>query len=355
MKDKLFFTVGPSPIYPQVPQWTQEYFELGYGSISHRSEAFQSMYEKMDIQLRKLMLVPASHAILIASSGSEIMERILQNCVKKSSFHFVNGAFSKKFYDYSLRLGLDAQKYEIEFGLGFETIPEISENAELICVTHNETSTGIKTSEEYIHSIKSSYPDKILAVDTVSSAPFVNLDFNLVDICFFSSQKAFGLPAGLGIWIIRRDLAENLVEKNISKDKAAHNTLSDYLKHYPNFQTPSTPNTLGVFLMGKVAENMNIQGRESLFETLIMKRQMFRKIFETNEYLYSNFSSVSSDTVIAANCLQEKEKINQLLLDHNIICSSGYGSFKDTQIRFSNFPANSIQDIECLGRVLGSR
>jgi len=350
-----YFTVGPSAIYPQVPQWTTEYFEQGLGSVSHRSKTFQSMYQTLDSQLRVLMNIPESHAIFIASSGSEIMERILQNCVQKASFHFVNGSFSKKFYDYALRLGISAEKYEVDFGKDFDEIPNISKDIELIAITQNETSTGIKTSEEFIHEIKRKYPTKLLAVDTVSSAPFVNLDFSFVDICFFSSQKAFGLPAGIGIWIIRKDLAEKLVAQKIYQGKGAHNTLGDYLKNYENFQTPSTPNILGVYLMGKVAENMNLCGRVSLFHDMIEKKKKLEIIFTHNAYLTQvNNHTHGSDTVIVAEFLKPKNEVLKLLSTHQIVCSSGYGPFKETQLRFSNFPANSMKDIEFLGDALTS-
>lgn len=343
--NKIFFTVGPSAIYPQVSEWSDEYFKSGYGSISHRSIEFQDIYKKLNAELRTLMKIPDSHCIFIASSGSEILERILQNCVSKSTFHFVNGAFSEKFYNYSLRLGYDAQKYEIDYGQGFEIIPEIGEDTDLICVTHNETSTGIKTMEDFIHKIKLQNPKSILAVDAVSSAPFITLDYSLVDICFFSSQKAFGIPAGLGIWVINKEVAERC--KNHSA--GAHNTLSDYLKNYQKFQTPSTPNTLGVYLMGEVAEDMNKKGIDLLTKEMLAKKKMFHSIFHENSSLkLINDGEYSSDTVIVAKYIKSKTEIDNLLKANNIICSSGYKEFKETQIRFANFPANSISDIECL-------
>jgi phosphoserine aminotransferase len=350
-----YFTVGPSAIYPSVSEWNTEFYQLGFGSISHRSQTFENIYRNLETQLRLLMNIPTTHAILIASSGSEIMERILQNCVRKESFHFVNGSFSKKFYEYALRFGLNANKVEVEYGNGFAEIPKISTEAELICITHNETSTGVKTSEEFIHQVKRQYPDKILAVDTVSSAPLVELDFSLVDICFLSSQKAFGLPAGLGIFIINMNLAQRLAGEEINLGKGAHNILADYLSNYAVFQTPSTPNVLGVYLMSKVAETMNQIGREQLISELLIKKKRLHHIFNNNSYLkLVNGNAQGSDTVIVAEFLKEKTLVMDLLKSNQIVCSSGYGKFKDTQLRFSNFPANTIEDILYLEKVLVS-
>lgn len=354
MSDR-YFTVGPSAIYPKVDEWCQEFFNSGWGAISHRSSTFKDIYKQLDSELRILINIPSSHAIFVASSGSEIMERILQNCVQKESFHFVNGSFSKKFYTYAQRLGIKAEKLEVEFGKGFLELPDIPSSSELICLTHNETSTGIKTSEEFIHKVKIKNPDKIVVVDTVSSAPLVQLDFKLIDICFFSSQKAFGLPAGLGIFIINQNLAQRLAAEEINLGKGAHNTLADYLLNYKDFQTPSTPNVLGVYLMSKVAESMNQIGRDQLIQDLLAKKKKLHEIFTNNPYLkLVNDNVHGSDTVIVTEFLKEKNLVKELLRKNQIVYSSGYGPFIDTQLRFSNFPANTWEDILFLEKVLMS-
>ncbi len=351
MVKKTYFTVGPSAIYPNVDKWTQDFYNFGYASEYHRSPVFKCIYQHLIEQLSTLMNIPSTHSIFIASSGSEILERILQNCVQNASFHFINGAFSKKFYDYALRLGIHTNKFEAEY---FDSeIPEIPEDAELICMTHNETSTGIKTKEEYIHAVKNRYPNKILAVDCVSSAPFVYLDFSNVDIAFFSSQKAFGLPAGLGIWIINNELAQNLADKNYSQNRSAHNILGDYISNYKTLQTPSTPNVLGMYLLGKVAQDMNHRNMDSLMIEMLEKKKYVQSLFEINDWVsLLHNHTYSSDTVIPVQLLKNQKDILDLLLKRNIICSSGYGPLSDSQLRISNFPANTWQDIEKLSNAL---
>lgn len=350
MKSK-YFTVGPAAIYPGCDLWTAKFYEEGLASESHRSVIFQSIYQELDENLRILMTIPDSHAIFIANSGSEIFERILQNCVEKSSFHFVNGSFSKKFYEYALRLGFDAKIEKAQVGFSFNSMPDIQNQVELIAITHNETSTGLKVSESFIHTIKDKYPTKILAIDIVSSAPFADLDYQKVDMSFFSSQKAFGLPAGLGIWIINKDLARNLIDKNISK--GAHNTLNDYMMNYVKFQTPSTPNVLAMYLMSKVAKEMNKIGRVSLNNELVEKKQFLVNLFSDNPWVQLETKlELCSDTVFNVKLLKEKSVVIHHLLRNKIICSEGYDIFKETHIRFSNFPANSWENIEYLSKVL---
>ena len=43
---------------------------------------------------------------------------------------------------------------------------------------------------------------RIIALDLVSSVPATPIDLSLVDTAYFSVQKCFGLPAGMGVWIV---------------------------------------------------------------------------------------------------------------------------------------------------------
>lgn len=349
-----YFTVGPSAIYPSCQAWTNAFYDQGLASESHRSSIFQKMYQELDENLRELMRIPESHAILIAQSGSEIFERILQNCVETSSYHFVNGSFSSKFHQYATRLNIKAAEYKIEDGEAFSTIPTLEDEAELIAITHNETSTGIKNSEQFIHSIKDKYPAKLLAVDIVSSAPFVNLDYAKVDMSFFSSQKAFGLPPGIGIWVINKALAYRLIESIPSK--GAHNTLTDYMTNYKSYQTPSTPNVMGVYIMAKIAAEMNQIGFDRLSQTMLEKKAFLQNLFAENDWVENeNTTNSSSDTVFNVRLKKNKSETISFLEKHHIIPSAGYGSYKNTHIRFSNFPANTWEDMDYLEKVLRSR
>ena len=78
-------------------------------------------------------------------------------------------------------------------------------------------------------------------------------------------------------------------------------------------------------------------------------------IFTNNSYLkLVNGNTFGSDTVIVAAFLKEKTLVMDLLKSNRIVCSSGYGKFKDAQLRFSNFPANTVDDVLFLEKVLSS-
>ena len=127
------------------------------------------------------------------------MERIIQNGVETNSFHLVNGAFAESFYNEAIDQQKIAVKLEVPDGSSFDfnnlVVPP---DAEIICITQNETSTGVSIDPTHISELKEKYPDKLIAVDTVSSVPYVDLDYSKIDYAFFSGQKGPGIFAGQG-------------------------------------------------------------------------------------------------------------------------------------------------------------
>jgi len=236
---QIYFTPGPAELYPTVNQHLQTAMDEQIGSISHRSQKFRDIYRFTDEQLRTLMNIPASHGIFFTGSASEVWERILLNCVEHESFHLVNGSFSRKFYDYAQSLHKFAHIEEKPFGKGFDYADlEVPEYAELVAITHNETSSGVQMRPTDIHRLKRKYSNKLFCVDMVSSAPYPDLDFSIIDSAFFSVQKAFGLPAGLGVWIA----SEACLEK------------AERLQRYESLTNWRTPSTCQTFVVSWILD-----------------------------------------------------------------------------------------------------
>ena len=344
-----FFTPGPAQLYPTFEKHLQNFVSGQLGSISHRSQQYRDIHRFTVEQLRMLLNVPETHAILFLGSASEIWERILFSCVELESFHLVNGSFSKKFHDYSSALNKYAHQLEKPMGEGFNaseiTVPEYTE---LICVTHNETSSGVQMNVAEIHKLKQKHPNKLIAVDMVSSAPYPDLDFKLIDTAFFSVQKAFGLPAGLGVWIVNEKCLKKAESIRHQYSIGAHNDLPTLWKNSLNNETPATPNVMGIYLLGKIAEDFNNIGVKNIRKETELKAQLIYKFIEKS----SGFSpfvkekSQRSQTVIVANTEAPSADIIKAVKEKGMVVGSGYGEFKSSQLRIANFPATSTEQVQ---------
>ncbi|AQG80440.1 aminotransferase class V-fold PLP-dependent enzyme [Spirosoma montaniterrae] len=348
-----YFTPGPAELYPTVAKHLQTAMDEQIGSISHRSQRFRDIYKFADEQLRTLLNIPATHGIFFTGSASEVWERLLLNCVEHESFHLVNGSFSQKFYDYAQSLRKFAHKLEKPFGEGFDAAEiEVPEYAELICLTHNETSSGVQMRPAEMHKLKRKYPQKLFCVDMVSSAPYPDLDYSLIDSAYFSVQKAFGLPAGLGIWIANQACLEKAerLQRYDATTIGAHNTLPMLWKHYKTYETPATPNVLFIYLLGKVVEDYNAIGIQTVRRHIDEKARLLYKFLETSDEFapFVKNERHRSQTVVVANTKKPSNEVIAGARQAGMIIGSGYGKLKDSQIRIANFPAVSVEQVSAL-------
>lgn len=351
-RPQIYFTAGPAELYPSFEKHFQTFIDDQIGSISHRSGKFKKIYQHTDEQLRELLNIPAEHAIMFTGSASEIWEKIILNTVEHESFHLVNGSFSEKFYQYAKDSKKLASCQSKPLGEGFSYAEVIvPEYAETICVTQNETSTGVQMREPDIHKLKRSNSDKIIAVDMVSSAPIPELDLSIIDTAFFSVQKSFGLPAGLGVWIANEKcLAKSLILKENKVNIGAHHDLPTLWKNAKDFQNPATPNVMGMYLLGKIAEDMNKIGIEKIRKETDDKAKKIYSFFENHpEFsIFVEKQEHRSRTVAVINTVEDSSILINKLEKLNMIVGAGYGSMKKNQIRISNFPANDMGQIDKL-------
>lgn len=348
-----FFTPGPAALYPSVQAHYQAAFDLQLGSISHRSSQFRKIYQHSDEQLKALFQLPSELGVLFTSSATEIWERILQNTVEHESFHLVNGSFSKKFYDFSKQLHKFAHQQQKPFGEGFDAAEvEVPPYAELICATANETSSGVMMPTAEIHKLKKAHKDKILAVDMVSSAPYHALDFTKVDTAFFSVQKCFGMPAGLGVWLLRPELVEKA--RKIQSQEGligTYHSLPSLWENYEKFETPETPNVMVIYVLGKVAEDLNRIGADALRKSTERKaKRLYDFAAASDQFeIFVENPAHRSATVVVLNCKDMASKVMEHMKQaHGMVLGAGYGKMKESQIRIANFPAASEEDIERL-------
>jgi phosphoserine aminotransferase len=351
MKHLVNFTPGPSQLYFTAADHVRQAFKENIPSLSHRSKSFEKISFEATNGLRELLGIPSSHFIFFTSSATEIWERVIQNLVHQKSSHLINGSFSKRFYEISLQLNKAAEKIEVKEGQGFSQTVNFSEDTELIAITHNETSTGVSLPLDFIHGFREKYPNALIAVDAVSSLPYPKFDFTKIDSLFFSVQKGFGLPAGLGVWIVNEacvNKAEQLLTKGISI--GSYHTIPALKSFAEKNQTPETPNVLGIYLLSKVVEDFLRRGVETLRRETEYKAAILYQALNEHKLLNTFVSdkSFQSKTVIVADCQSHTERLVSFLNERGLAPGDGYGPSKKTQLRFANFPAHSKEQFELL-------
>lgn len=344
----IYFTAGPSQLHALYNIFHQEAIQLGLGSINHRSDAFRQIYQHTDAAIRKLMNLPDDVHIYFTGSATEIWERIVLNLIHEYSFHLVNGSFSKRFYEFSKAGKKQATAYYAPHGEGF-SISEINypDQIEVICTTQNETSSGVCLPNHFYSSLRKQSPDAIIAADLVSIAPISNISFHDIDTAFFSVQKAFGMPPGLGVWLVNERCR---IHASKSLHPGIHHTIASFEKNYQCWETPSTPHIVGIYILGKIAAHFYETGLTHIQTQIYTKAQLLYTFGEqsTNFTCTVQQKHVQSPTIIVLQTNVDSKIIIQRLQAKGLHVSSGYGETKNREIRIANFPATTVQDIKML-------
>ncbi len=322
------------------------------GSISHRSNRFRKIHRQTTSNVRKLLDIPLTHHIFFLSSALEAMERILQNTVMEYCTHFVNGAFSEKWYEFAKQLGKKPMKIPAPYGHGFSFKNAIIPvNTELICITQNETSTGVMIPMNDIYPVKRKNPRTLVALDIVSSAPYPKIDFKKIDMAFFSVQKGFGMPAGMCILIVNDHAIEKSLALSIKTPISTYHNFPTLLKMAEKNQTPETPNVLYIHILGKMCHDMLKKGIVKIRKETDKKAKLLYDFAENSEYFkpFVRDEKFRSPTTIDLELINKtsEEAVNKLKAK-GLIVGKGYGTFKNSHIRIANFPAHSTENMKFL-------
>jgi phosphoserine aminotransferase len=346
------FYPGPSRVYDEIPKYVKDAQSKGVLSMNHRSEEFMDLCEETVTLLKSKLKIPDSYKIFFTSSATECWEIVAQSIIVNSSLHIYNGAFGEKWFDYTERLvpGAQAFPFEAESKLDIKNLPLT--NQEVICLTQNETSNGTEVNNSIIASIKRKSPHALLGVDATSSMAGIELNFKSADIWFASVQKCFGLPAGLAIMVCSPQAIQYMAAQN---ERNHYNSLSFINEMMDKWQTPYTPNVLGIYLLMRVLKKR--KSIEQTHQKIKLRSEAWQKFFRgsKNIKLHIKNQGVRSLTVLTLTAKPELiEEIKIHAKTKGLLVGNGYGELKNDTFRIANFPAIKKAEIRKLQKFLVS-
>lgn len=344
MHKKLFI---PGPI--EVKQNVLE--KMSTPMIGHRSKDASKLQKDISNKLRKLFYTE-NEILLSTSSGSGLMEAAIRCCTNKRAAVFSIGSFGDRWHEMALLNGVEADLFVSE--PGDITTPEMVEEVlstgkyDLVTITHNETSTGVMNPLDEISKVVKKYPDVIFCVDTVSSAGGTKIEVDRlgIDICITSSQKALGLPPGLGICTITErsiEKARNVKNRGFYLDLV---NLYDTVKK-KDYQYPSTPNLSLMFALDYQLDCIIEEGLENRFNRHLEMAEFTRDWAKRNFELFPDekYASVTLTTIKNTKGISVKD-LNIELGKRGFAISNGYGNLKEKTFRIAHMADLTLEDVK---------
>ena len=249
---------------------------------SHRKPAVKNLVKEVQEGLRKYFNIPSDYEVVVGNGGATFLfDSIGLGLVRKKSVHYTCGEFSQKWYKAHAHIPwIEAEEVASPYGQGIT--PVDNGDADMICCTLNETSTGVVVDE---------FPqvgdDTILAVDATSGGGQVPCDVSKVDLFFFGPQKVFASEGGLYIAIMSPKALKRA--KDINEDK------SRYVPHIMNWntaitnseknQTYNTPSITTFFYLNEQLKYMNEAGYKQIQEETKKRADFIYNWATEKEYL----------------------------------------------------------------------
>jgi len=347
------FYPGPSKVYSQVKGFMNEAFDSGILSMNHRSSGFMELYKECIRLFKEKLFLPDGYGIYFVSSATECWEIIAQSFIRKQSFHLYNGAFGEKWKDSTARLGIKTlgYGYQVHEVIQTEMLKE-AEACDLIALTQNETSNGTQIRNEQLASIRSYFPEKLIAVDATSSMAGIYLDFSTADIWYASVQKCFGLPSGLAVLLC----SEKAIHRGLELGRKIHyNSFVHLHENMLKFQTTHTPNILDIVLLKKILESVpaidvvdqRIQKQADAWYNFLSPLSSVKPLVSERPVRSDTVITLQGDAALIKSLKEESLKAG-------ITLGNGYGAWKSDTFRIANFPAIEEQEIEQLKTFLNN-
>ncbi|MBY9000542.1 MAG: alanine--glyoxylate aminotransferase family protein [Candidatus Heimdallarchaeota archaeon] len=323
------------------------------GLFGHRSNDFTILYNSVINQLREF-LKTEQHITVITASGSLFMDITGRNLIRpgKKALCMVNGSFSDRMYKTLVSCGIDADKFEVEWGKAIkqEHIKEMLEKSEydVVAVCQNETSTGVKADLKSIGDLLKNYPETLLVVDAVSSlgGDLILPDEMGTDLIFASTQKCFAIPPGLAVGIVSQkalDRTKDVPNRGFYTDLKG---IFDYFEK--SKQTPSTPNISLLFAFDYKLKQMLEEGAEN-----ICNRLTELAAYTHNwalEHGFGLFAEEGYESVTVSTITNKLEKdvsaLNKALGEKGLVIANGYGKLKNQTFRIGHMGDHTLSGLK---------
>jgi alanine-glyoxylate transaminase/serine-glyoxylate transaminase/serine-pyruvate transaminase len=200
----LLMIPGPVEFEPAV------LLSLGTPTPSHLDANFIEVFSLVLTRMRTLFAAADGQPFVLAGSGTLAMDSAAANLVEPGDRALVvnTGYFSDRFGAILERYGAKVTHLRTAPG-GCPTLEVIEQELQsggykLVAVTHVDTSTAVLVDVEAVARLTVQY-DALLVVDGVCSVGGEELrmtDWG-VDVALTTSQKAVGVPPGLGLLMVR--------------------------------------------------------------------------------------------------------------------------------------------------------
>jgi aspartate aminotransferase-like enzyme len=339
-----FFNPGPVWVRPQVMQ------ALTGPMLSHRSQAFMDLYGRILDRLPRVFRT-GRVAHTLAASATGVWESALVSCIEGPVLAVSNGAFSEKWGEMAVRLGLETDVLAFDWGRAVEPDAVKKKLAEkkyaAVTVVHSETSTGVISDLAAIAKTVRENSDALVFADAVTSLAGARVEADAwgLDIVLTGSQKALALPPGLALFGVSE---RALAAAKKKKFRGLYFDLLDIEAFAAKKQTPTTPCLPLLYALDVQLDHILAEGLENRWARHDAMRKAVEDWAAKNGFRILAAAGAHSPTVTSLIPPDgvNAEELNKKLKAMKWTTGSGYGKLKATNVRIGHMGDVDVASVE---------
>ena len=340
------FTVGPVEMYPSTKEVRMH--EFAY----FRSDEFSKIVKKSLDKLSKLLGNNEDCSLVyFASSGTAVMEAVIENCVGDQDKVLVinGGTFGQRFCELLDYHNKNFNSIDLDWKEAL-TLNHLNKHSDkgytMLFVNLHETQTGqlydIKMLSDFCKQ-----NEIMLVVDAISAflADEYNMERYNIDLTIISSQKGLCLSPGMSFASFSKRMIEKI--QNMPLPSSKYFDFKDYLSNIKRGQTPYTP---PVLVMYELQDMLNLIEKEGGLNARIasvkQKAQYFRKKAAELGFIIPNYPLSNALTPLYFEDVNADEVVSVLRNRYKIFVNPCGGKLAKYLFRVAHIGNTSMEDID---------
>lgn len=327
---------GPTP----VPEEAR--LAMAESLIHHRGDEFRRVFKEAHEGLQWLFETQ-QQVLTVTASGTGAFEAAMVNFTRRGDTVVCigGGKFGERWGDVARAYDMQVVEVPVEWGepVDVERVAEVLDehpDCAMVTLTASETSTGVLHPFEELAEVVDEHPRALYAVDGITAVGVhrVPMDKTGIDLLVAGSQKAFGIPPGLG-FVAASDQAW---ERADACDHARYYfDLQREKRRQADHQTAFTPAISQVVALRVVLEMMRAEGREDLIGRHRLNARATRAgVRALGLELLAQRPTDAVTAVLAPEDLTGPEIVETMLEEHGAVIAGGQKHLKQRLFRIGH-------------------
>lgn len=345
MERQYLLAPGPTP----VPEEAR--LAMARSLIHHRGDEFREVFAEVQEGLQWLFETDQP-VLTITASGTGAFEAAMTNFTSRGDTLVAigGGKFGERWGKMARAFGMNVVDVDVEWGeaVNLERLEDVLDDHKecaMVTLTASETSTCVLHPFEAVGDLVRQKTNALFAVDGITAVGVhrVAMDAADIDILVAGSQKAFGIPPGLG-FVAASERAWERAEH--SDQPRFYFDLAREKKRQLDAQTAFTPGITQIIAARVVLGMMMREGREALIDRHQINAEATRTAVKAlGLSILSARPCDAATAVVVPDTIAAPDVVRVMLDDHGAIIAGGQAHLKQRLFRIGHIGFFDRSDI----------